>query len=271
VRGLKQIPADAEIANAKLIRKPSGYYFHITTYSVPEEKAPTGALCGIDFGIKTNLTTSDGAMYDISVPESHAVKLASKKLNRSYKRNGNSKSNNHRRRQQKLRRAYERQNNQKADISNKVVHKLLDKYDLIAIQDELIAGWHHGLYGKQVQHSAMGSIKAKLKHSSKTIVVPASFPSTQKCPVCGKNTKHPTTKRVYDCSFCGYHHPSRDVKAAQSVLTEALEIASNNNVSPERRTKSPVETAPSDCSIAGLFVDGFALKVSSAKQEAQVL
>ena len=271
VRGLNQIPEGCEIANAKLVRKTSGYYFHITTYSVPEEEDPTGALCGTDFGIKTSITTSDGDKYDISVSESHDVKLASKKLNRSYKRNGGIKSNNHNRRQKRLRRAYERQNNRKADMANKVVHKLLENNDIIAIQDEMIANWHHGAFGKHVQHSAMGKIKSKLKHSSKTIVVPRNFPSTQKCPVCGKNTKHPLSKRDYDCSYCGYHHPSRDVKAAQMVLYEALEIASNDNVSLERRTQSPVETTPSDCNGIGPFVDRIAFKVPSLKQEAQVL
>ena len=135
----------------------------------------------------------------------------------------------------------------------------------------MIASWHHGVFGKQVQHSAMGSIKAKLKKSSRVIVVPRNFPSTQKCPACGENTKHPLSKRDYDCGHCGYHHPSRDVKAAEMVLSEALEIASNNNVSPERRTQSPVETTPSACRGIGPFVDRIALKVPSVKQEAQVL
>lgn len=271
VRGLSQLPEGCEIANAKLIRKPSGYYFHITTYSEPEPRVPTGAICGLDFGIKTNLITSDGDKYNISVSESHAVKVASKRLNKAHKRNGGAKSKNHKKRKAVLRRAYERQNNRKTDKANKVVHKLLDEYDLVAIQDEIIVSWHHGVFGKQVQHSAMGYIKAKLKNSSKVIVVPRSFPSTQKCPVCGLNTKHPLSKRSYDCAHCGYHHPDRDVKAAELVLTEALETASNDNVSLERRTQSPVETTPSDCCSGSSFADHIVFKVPSAKQEAQVL
>jgi hypothetical protein len=31
------------------------------------------------------------------------------------------------------------------------------------MQDENLRGWHSGLFGKQVQHSCMGLIKAKLK------------------------------------------------------------------------------------------------------------
>lgn len=237
VRGLNQISSNCEIANAKLIRKPSGYYFHITTYCKPEVVMPTGAMCGIDFGIKTNMTTSDGETYDISVPETHAVKVSSKKLNKSFHRNSGKKSKNHRKRQHTLRRAYERQTNRKTDIANKIVHELLRDYDVIAIQDEMIVNWHKGRFGKQVQHSAMGLIKAKLKNSSKTIVVSRNFPSTQICPICGNKTKHPLSKRDYDCSYCGYHHANRDVKAAEMILNEVIQ----NYVSLEQRAKSPVE------------------------------
>ena len=93
----------------------------------------------------------------------------------------------------------------------------------------------------------------------------------QKCPACGRNTKHPLSKRDYTCAYCGYHHPDRDVKAAQMVLSEALEIASNYNVSPERRTKSPVESRLPECGSDSPFAAYTVLKVPTVKQEAQVL
>ena len=102
VRGLKQIPQDAEIANAKLVRKPSGLYFYITCFIPKEEIVPTGKMIGIDFGIKHNLTFNDGSCKDINVPESKAAKLASKRVNKSLKRNGNTKSRNHCKRVQAL-------------------------------------------------------------------------------------------------------------------------------------------------------------------------
>ena len=261
VRGLNQIPTDAEIANAKLVRKPSGFYLHITTYTIPVKHEPTGAVCGIDFGIGHNLTLSDGAVLDIHFPETKGVKLASKRVNKSKHRNKNKKSNNHYRRVKKLQKAYERQSNQKINEANTLVSHLLNTYDFIAIQDEMIANWHKGLFGKQVQHSAMGFIKAKLKTNSKTFVVDKSFPSTQICPVCGLNTKHNLNEREYYCQHCGYHHPSRDIKAANSILTEALRI-----VSAERRTQSPVEIKPSIYD-ANSITD----KALSVKQEAQLL
>lgn len=242
VYGLEQIPQGADITNAKLIRKASGYYLHVTCFVTKEQAKPTGKMIGIDFGISHNLTLSNGEIIDINVPESKGVKLASKRLNRAYKRNGKRRSNNHNRRVKKLRRAYERDTNRRVDKANKAVHEILSRNDFVAIQDEMIHNWHTGLFGRCVQHSAMGYIKAKLQTNLKTYVVSRSYPSTQICPKCGHKTKHPLRKRDYDCSYCGWHHASRDVKSAQSILSRALYEV---NVSPEQRAKSLVEVSPS--------------------------
>ena len=225
VRGLEQIPDDAEIANAKFIRKASGLYFHITCYVPKEEKHIPHRSVGIDFGISDNLVFSDGREpVNICVPESKGTKLASRRMNKALSHNGNQKSNNHYKRKNKVRKAYEKDKNRRKDLANKAIHEILNNYDFIAIQDEMIHNWHKGIFGKQVQHSAMGVIKEELKNSSGVYVVSRDFPSTQICPECGMLTKHPLKMRSYTCQYCGYHHPSRDEKAAGSILEEAKRI-----------------------------------------------
>lgn len=261
VRGLKQIPQNSEITNAKFIRKPSGLYFHITCFIPKETKTKTNKQVGIDFGIEHNLTLSDGTVFDICIEESKGTKLASKRLNQSLKRNKDKKSNNHYKRKLQLKRAYEKDKNKRNDKSNKIVHYLLKNYDFIAIQDEMIHNWHSGLFGKQVQYSAMGSIKAKLKTNFKVYVVERRFPSTQVCPSCGSLTKHSLDKRIYKCEHCNYKHPSRDIKSAQSILDEALKY-----VSMEHRANSLVELTTS-----GRDSLSISTKYQAMKQEAQVL
>ena len=220
VRGLDQIPENTEIASAKFMRKASGLYFHITTYSNCKNPICSDGV-GIDFGIKHNLTTSDRQAFDVYVNESKSAKLLSRKMNRSFCKNGKVKTKNHYKRKQKLRKAYECDKNRRIDAAHKIIHNF-KRYKTIVIQDEMISNWHSGLFGKQVQHSAMGTIKAELKNNSNTIVIERSFPSTQLCPVCGCLTKHPLTAREYNCAHCGYHHDDRDVKAAQTILMEGL-------------------------------------------------
>ena len=112
----------------------------------------------MDFGIKTNITTSEGKKIDVSVEESERLKMLQKKL--QHQKKG---SNNRYKTIQKLRREYQYLSNVKKDKANKIVHEL-KKYDCIVIQDEQIANWQrkNGM-SKIVQHSCMGLIKSKLK------------------------------------------------------------------------------------------------------------
>ena len=63
VRGLNQFSHGAEIGGRlKLLIRPTGYYLHLTVYSIPTDYShvPKGSVVGLDMGIKTMLTTSDG-------------------------------------------------------------------------------------------------------------------------------------------------------------------------------------------------------------------
>lgn len=262
VRGLKQIPSGAEISNAKFVRKADGLYFYITCFVPKKHYQTVNKTVGIDFGIENNLNFSDDREpFNCYIGETEYMKRLSRKINREWIRNGRKHSKNNKKRKDKLKVCYQKITNKRQEAANQIVHTLLNEYDFIAIQDEMIHNWHSGLFGKQVQNSCMGTIKAKLKSSSKVFMIERSFPSTQICPVCGSLNKHPLEKRDYDCPHCGYHHPSRDKKSAQSILDEALK-----QVSMDRRTKSPIE-AKTYTAIDFVCHSKF----SPATQEAQVL
>lgn len=230
VKGLNQIPENADICNAQLLRKASGFYLHVVCYTPKAEEKSTGNVVGIDFGIKNNLTTTDGEVINVSVPETKAVKLASRRFNKYIHRKKlegySMKEIRYFKHYWKLRnalqRAYEKMVNIKTDKANKIVSQFLKLNDLVAIQDEMVKNWHKGLFGKQIQHSCMGLIKVRLKKNPKTYVIGREFPSTQICPICGQKTKHSLDKRDYDCQYCGYHHDDRDVKAAEMILNETM-------------------------------------------------
>jgi transposase len=72
-----QLQIADELANANLIKKPDGYYLKVTAYINKEnfkEKPSNGKDIGLDFGIKTNITTSEGEKMDISIEESERLK-----------------------------------------------------------------------------------------------------------------------------------------------------------------------------------------------------
>ena len=92
MHGIKQLPKDCEFANANLIKKPDGYYLKVTTYIGKEREKiqnKNGKDIGLDFGIKTSITTSEGEKIDISIGESDQVKALQRKLERQRKGSNN--------------------------------------------------------------------------------------------------------------------------------------------------------------------------------------
>ena len=93
----------------------------------------------------------------MSVEESERLKKLQRELFRRVRG-----SNNRHKTVKLIQREYQKLSNKKQDKANKIVSKL-KKYDRIYMQDEQIARWHKGLFGKQVQHSCLGIVKAKLR------------------------------------------------------------------------------------------------------------
>lgn len=236
VFGMEQIPHNAELANAKLVKRPSGIYLLLTCYlPLPEgkEKQETRPDLGLDFGIKTTITTSEGEKFDISVREQERLKGLQKKLARQVKGSEGWRDTKHR-----IQREYERLANRRRARANKVYHDIITGRKLIVMQNENIKGWHKGLFGKQVQNSALGTLKRKLQTNPHVLVIDRFFPSTRMCPVCGHIYEDiALSDRMFACPACGYTE-DRDVKAAKTLL-----LAGEHEIActlPEQK-RTPVE------------------------------
>ena len=203
-----------ELANANLIKKADGYYLKVTAFinkeNFKDNIKKNGKEIGLDFGVKSSLTTSEGEKIDISIGESDRLKRLQRKMSRQAKG-----SNNRRKTVNLIQREYLKLSNKKTDMANKIVHKL-KAYSCIVMQDEQISSWHKGWFGKQVQHSCLGLLKAKLKALPQTVILDKWIPTTKWCPICGKKNDMPLEKRTYECS-CG-HAEDRDIHSAKNML-----------------------------------------------------
>ena len=240
VHGLDQLHQfeKFEIADAKLVRRASGYYVKISVMLPKERRIPTHKNVGLDFGIKDSITTSYGDKYKCDVRETDYLKFLSRKLNKRSKKKNEKKSRRYCRCMRQLKREYEKLANRRKDIANKIYHKLTTDYDVIYFQDEQIKGWQKGLFGKSVQSSCLGALKQRLvalEAGGRSFKISKWEPTTKLCPVCG-TINHPTlADRIYKCS-CGYTM-DRDTHSARVVLmigsskrAECLEQASAEGV-----------------------------------------
>jgi len=226
-----------ELADAKLIRKASGYYVKISVMLPKEKRIPTNRNVGLDFGIKDSITTSYGDKYKCNVRETDRLKFLSRKLNRRGKKKNEKGSKLYYRCLRQLKREYEHIANVRKDMANKIYHKLVTDYDVIYFQDEQIKNWQKGLFGKQVQSSCLGALKQRLvalEESGRSFKISKWEPTTKLCPQCGASNILSLSDRIYKCE-CGYEM-DRDIHSARLVLmigsskrAECLEQAS-----PER-------------------------------------
>jgi putative transposase len=239
VSGLSQIPSDAEIARADLVNRAGNYFVKITCYLPKVQRIKTGKSVGLDFGITTSVTTSDGQKFNISIPEPTRLrKLQRGRFCRKVKH-----SKNWIKVGSKISSEYEKVNNQKKDLKDKLVSQLVKQYDIIACQNENIKGWKEGRFGRQVQASCMGGIISDLKHKAETFLqVSRWYPSTKTCHKCGNKQEVLLSERIFTCQNCGATE-DRDIHSAINILNEGLRTFRLMG-SPED-VKSPVELTSS--------------------------
>lgn len=87
VRGLHQIPQDAEMSVANLTKKADGYYVHLTVYVplVIDLSWESRDDIGLDFNIGDTLVTSDGRKFKVKFQIPSRIRGLQKKLSRQKK------------------------------------------------------------------------------------------------------------------------------------------------------------------------------------------
>ena len=241
VRGLDQINPDTdEIANAVLIRRNSDYFIALTVYKRKDEHSSLatkaykpGTTIGLDMGVGTQVTFSDGTSVDSKVEESDRLKRLSRKLARQQK--GSKASGDTKK---LIRDEHIKVASRRTDAANKVSSWVLG-HEYVFMQDENISSWrrrHLRARGtKAVQYGILGRVKKALVAHPRVTVLKRNVATTATC-VCGVKTPHDVSKRTFSCPSCGYTD-DRDVHAAKNMYR----LATPENTKAVGRSQTPVE------------------------------
>lgn len=219
------------ILSATVSQVPSGkYYVSLCCTDVEIEPLPkTGAVVGVDLGIKALATTSDGVVY----PNNKYLYKSDKKLRRlarelSRKKKG---SNNYEKARIRKARLEEHIANQRRDAIQKATTDLIRNNDVICIENLKTKGMmqnHH--LARSVADASFYEFRRELEYKAKwygrmASVIDTFYPSSQFCHSCGyrNSTAKDLSVRSWTCPKCGVHH-DRDVNAAINILNEGLRL-----------------------------------------------
>jgi len=192
-----------------------------------EPEKHKGESVGIDLGIKTLATLSNGA----TVENPKFLKNSEKKLKReqrwlSRKKKG---SKNFLKQKTKLQRVHRTIRNQRLDNLHKTTSYLTKKFYVICLEDLNIKGMlsNHKL-AKHIQDCSFYEFKRQLIYKSELTgsyisLISRWFPSSKLCFSCGVvNDKLTLKDRTWLCD-CGIKH-DRDLNASRNIEREGLRL-----------------------------------------------
>jgi putative transposase len=188
-------------------------------------KVPVRDAVGIDVGLTTYATLSDGA----EVPNPRygrkgEVQLAHRQQALARKQRG---SNGRRRAKLLVAKAYEHIKNQRLDYARRVAAVLVAKYDLIAYEDLNIRGLVRGWNSKSVSDAAWGqlvhALTCKAEEAGKWCVPVDPRGTSQRCSMCGATVSKTLADREHRCA-CGCVL-GRDHNAARNILALGRSVA----------------------------------------------
>jgi putative transposase len=232
------------IKTLSLKREPSGKWFAVfcVEETSPVKATNGGTQVGIDLGLKTLATLSDGTI--IKNPrhlEKHEEKLAMLQRSLSMAKRG---SKNRRKIKRKVAIEYEKVANTRADFLHKTTTSLANSYSLIAMETLASQEMAEQNFGKSINDAGWGMFANMLRYKAESAGCQVVFVNpkntTQECSRCHEIVKKDLTVRAHDCPFCNLVM-DRDLNAAHNILIRATAGHAGSNACGDETTVSSVK------------------------------
>jgi putative transposase len=214
------------IGNATISKRADKYFISLLVDFTAPKIQKAGEVVGIDVGIKTFATLSDGVVIEnIKTTKKYADKLAHLQRILSKTEKG---SNNRNKAKLAVARLHLKISNTRKDFLHKASSVITKQYSLVALENLNVNGMlkNHKL-AKSIADCSWTEFARQLEYKGEwygcEIKKIGRFePSSKLCSVCGyKMDKMPLNIRKWTCPHCNTQH-DRDLNASVNILKIAL-------------------------------------------------
>lgn len=213
-------PIDGTIKTVTLRRDACGdWWVTFACEDVPARPLPeTGESVGVDLGLTTFAALSDGSLVENPRP---AVAATAKVRQASRRTNKRRKGSNRRRvAVRRLAKHHRRVERIRGDFHWKLARALVERFDLIAVEDLNVKGLARTMVARAVHDAGWGgflhALATKAESAGRELVRVDPRGTSQACSGCGVEVRKTLAVRVHDCPDCGLVL-DRDVNAARNI------------------------------------------------------
>ena len=237
VKGYSNLNKKLDIVNATISKDANKYYVSLCVREeIEDAKVKINHAIGIDLGVSSLVTTSEGIKYDklnIKRIEKH-IEVLQQRLSRCTKG-----SNNYQKLKNKIARLYQKMRNKRKYYIHEITTKLVKENDLIVCENletkKMIEKKESKSLTKGIVNACFREIVNKLEYKCKwnfknLIKINTHYPSSKICSHCGyRNEINDLSIRNFLCINCNNTN-DRDINASINILDEGIRIAINNNL-----------------------------------------
>jgi len=217
-------PVNGSIKTVTVKREAGKWAVCLSVEYEAEPRPETAAAVGLDVGLLSFATLSDGSTID----NPRCYWKAQAKLRRAQRRVARRKRGSHNRRKAVvlLQKAHAHVQNQRIDFHHKTARRLVNTYGVIAVEDLHVKGLASGMLAKSVNDAGWSAFINKLDYKAAEAgvrLVKVNPRGTSQACLCGAPVPKTLSQRWHQCEACGLS-AARDHVSAQLILGLGLSL-----------------------------------------------
>lgn len=222
VKWHRELPSEPKLT--RITRRNGRWFVAFAVEVAPEPLPVVGESIGVDLGVRQFATLSNGEAI-ISPRPAWRQKAAIRRSQRKVARRQRG-SNRRRKAVAELARRREREANRRRDAAHKAARSLVDRFDLIAVEDLKVRNMVRGNRGlnREIIDQGWGlflkCLDEKAESAARRVVRVSPRNTSRRCHECGAVDPESRKRALFRCTACG-HEDDADVNAARNVLTLA--------------------------------------------------